>query len=161
MTQRWFQNHLVSYWVQSLPLPNLSWGNLRYVLVFESLDKINQLKSPNIYIYIHRYTHTCVFTYTYIRMYIRTHIHVYIHKNTWNIQDSYMAKRIKGCTNHHRYGYFWGIRKQQRGFLYHMPIFWPHSVACGISVPQPGIKPCLWSVESYHWTATEVATFCS
>ena len=37
--------------------------------------------------------------------------------------------------------------------------FWLHSVACGILVPQPGIKPvpsALGAQSLNHWTAREV-----
>ena len=38
-------------------------------------------------------------------------------------------------------------------------IFWPCHVACGILVPQPGIKPTLPALEAQslnHWTARKV-----
>ena len=38
-------------------------------------------------------------------------------------------------------------------------MFWPHSTACGILVPQPGIEPVPPALEAQslnHWTAREV-----
>ena len=45
-------------------------------------------------------------------------------------------------------------------------LFWPHSAACGILVPKPGIEPAPPAVEAWslnHWTAREVSflpSFC-
>ena len=44
-------------------------------------------------------------------------------------------------------------------FVYFYFFFWPHRVACGILVPQPGIEPMPPAVEGQgpnHWTAREV-----
>ena len=40
--------------------------------------------------------------------------------------------------------------------------FWPYCMACGILVPQPGIKPAPPALEAWHlnqWTAREVLSF--
>ena len=40
--------------------------------------------------------------------------------------------------------------------------FWPHSRACGILTPQPGIEPMRPAVEVWslnHWTAREIPLF--
>lgn len=59
-----------------------------------------------------------------------------------------MAKRIKGCTNHHRYGYLRN-KEAAKSFLYPIPVFGPAVWHVGSQFPKPGIKPCLRSVESY------------
>jgi len=38
-------------------------------------------------------------------------------------------------------------------------IHWPHHVACGLLVPQPGIEPASLALEAWsfnHWIAREV-----
>ena len=47
-------------------------------------------------------------------------------------------------------------------FFFFPFLFWLHQVACGISVPQPGIKPASLALEAWilnHWTAREVLEF--
>ena len=44
-------------------------------------------------------------------------------------------------------------------YFYYFFIFWPHRAACGILVPQPGVRPGppaleVWSLN--HWTTREV-----
>ena len=72
-----------------------------------------------------------------------------------------MAKGIKGCTKHHRYRYFQGIRKQQRGFLHPALFLGPEVQHVGSQFPNQGSNPALgvWSLN--HWMAREVPTFCS
>lgn len=73
--------HLVSYWVQSLPLPNLFLCNLRYVLVFESLDKIKPIEISK-YIYIYTYIDIHIHVFLCIHIYVCTYAHTYMYKYT-------------------------------------------------------------------------------
>ena len=44
-------------------------------------------------------------------------------------------------------------------YYYFLILVWPRSLACGISVPQPGNEPARSAVEARslnHWTATEI-----
>jgi hypothetical protein len=57
------------------------------------------------------------------------------------------------------------LRSQSNGLreltLFLFFIFWPSLVACGILVPQQGIKPSPPALEGWslnHWTTTEVPT---
>ena len=52
----------------------------------------------------------------------------------------------------------WPLLSHPRSYLYLFFFFWPHCVACGILVPQPGIEPVPSAVKVLspnHWTSRE------
>ena len=76
----------------------------------------------------------------------------------WNVTSATLSLSFFSnilVANHFLMIFFWNFQFFKKLLFF----FWPHHVACGILVPQPGIKPVppALGVQSLnHWTSREV-----